>query len=72
VVKEELSQAKFYMVKQEFHRRDLEEHKLTTHDTWSDQSMAATGLDGQEGDEHTGTWEGGGTTPTSLTPSGET
>jgi hypothetical protein len=43
---EELSQAKTYTVKQEFHRRGLEEYKLTTRDTWGDQSTTARGLDG--------------------------
>jgi hypothetical protein len=30
MAKEELIQTKFYMVKQEFHQGDLDEHKLTT------------------------------------------
>jgi hypothetical protein len=44
--KEELSHTKFNTAKQEFHRHDLDEHKLTTHDILGDQ-LTATGILGR-------------------------
>jgi hypothetical protein len=41
MAKEELSQANKNTAKQEFHRRDLNEHKATTHDILGDQSTVA-------------------------------
>jgi hypothetical protein len=72
LAKEELSQTKFYMMKQEFHWCDLDKHKLTTHDTWSDQQTTTETLGREEGIEHTNAQDGEDTTPTSLTTCSKT
>jgi hypothetical protein len=41
MAKEELSHANNNMAKQEFHRRDLDEHKATTRDILGDQPTIA-------------------------------